>query len=382
VRDRRFLGLLGLNTLVWFAGYQVFAIVPLHLRGMGASLAGSGRFAAFLTLGTASGALLMGRLGDRVGQARLLRTAGALLVAILASYAALGRPWLFLLLAPLHGLLWAGLKTSTMALATHLLPAEDRASGLSLFGLSGALGVALGPLAGLAALPFLGFRVQILATAAAFLVVAAAPGLPRRLPSEQGSTEGPWPGRAILVPALLVFAWGWGQGLLPPFSAQEARFLRLAWASALLTCFALGMLASRALFSALGRGLKPARLLPWLMAGGLAALGTLALAPGALGRHMAGGALFGASLGLSHTLLFAWAVDLGGPRRGEAVGLMYLAYEAGMGLSAALVGQAMDAAARAWGEGTGFRAGWALGGLLILLALPLALVQARRAGGR
>ena len=142
------------------------------------------------------------------------------------------------------------------------------------------------------------------------------------------------------------------------------------------------MLASRALFSALGRGLKPARLLPWLMAGGLAALGTLALAPGALGRHMAGGALFGASLGLSHTLLFAWAVDLGGPRRGEAVGLMYLAYEAGMGLSAALVGQAMDAAARAWGEGTGFRAGWALGGLLILLALPLALVQARRAGGR
>ena len=65
MRDRRFLGLLGLNTLVWFAGYQVFAIVPLHLRGMGASLAGSGRFAAFLTLGTASGALLMGRLGDR-----------------------------------------------------------------------------------------------------------------------------------------------------------------------------------------------------------------------------------------------------------------------------------------------------------------------------
>ena len=62
--------------------------------------------------------------------------------------------------------------------------------------------------------------------------------------------------------SLIIFAWGWAQGLLPPFSAQEARHLGLAWPSALLTCFALGMLASRSAFGLLGRGMAPLRPLP------------------------------------------------------------------------------------------------------------------------
>lgn len=372
-----FRALLALNFLVWFAGYQVFAVVPLHLRDLGASLAGSGRFAALLTLGTASGALLMGRLGDRIGAARLFRLCGAGLVAMFGGYALLRLPWGFLALAPLHGLLWAGLKTSAMSMASLALPVEDRAAGLSWFGLSGALGVALGPLAGLFLFPVLGFAPLLALTAASFLPIALGPGLVCDPAEGRAAAEGPWPGRLIAVPALLIFTWGWGQGLLPPFSAQEARALHLAWPSALLTCFAIGMLASRSAFGLLGRGLPPLRPIPALMGGGLVALGILALAPGGLLRHALGGALFGASLGLAHTLLFTQAVGLGGPRRGEAVGLMYLAYELGMGLGAGVVGQAMELVSRHFGEGMGFRAGWALGGALLLLALPLAL-RARR----
>lgn len=374
-----FRALLGLNFLVWFAGYQVFPVVPLHLRDLGATLAGSGRFAAFLTVGTALGALLLGRLGDRVGPARLFRLSAAGLVGVLASYALLGHVWPFLVLAPLHGLLWAGMKTSAMAMATQLLPLEDRASGLSWFGLSGALGVALGPLAGLQAFPMVGFKPQILVTAAAFVLLALGPGLGALRAEPALPAKGPWPGRRILVPGLLIFAWGWAQGLLPPFSAQEARHLGLLWPSALLTCFALGMLASRSAFGLMGRGMAPLRPLPALMAGGLAALMLLGLLPGGLLRHALGGALFGACLGLAHTLLFAEASARYGPRRTEAVGLMYLAYETGMGLGAGLVGQAMEHFARLRGDGFAFRAGWLLGGLLILAALPLALRAHRRA---
>ena len=46
------------------------------------------------------------------------------------------------------------------------------------------------------------------------------------------------------------------------------------------------------------------------------------LLPGGLLRHALGGALFGACLGLSHTLLFAEASARCGPRRTEAVGLI------------------------------------------------------------
>lgn len=370
--------LLAINFLVWFAGYQVFPVIPLHLRELGASLAGSGRFAAFLTLGTATGALLLGRLADRIGAARLLRAAAGGLALLFVGYGFLPAVWPFLLAAPLHGLLWAGMKTSAMSLAAQALPPEHRTTGLSWFGLSGALGVALGPLAGLALLPLAGFRLQIIGTAAAFAFIALGSGLRSETAHEAPAPDAPWPGRLILAPLLLIFAWGNPQGALPPFSAQEARFLGLGWTSALLTAFALGMLAARTAFGTLGRGISPRRMLPWLCLGGIAAMLGLALAPGALVRHLMGGAVFGASLGLAHTLLFAEAVDRAGARRGEAVGLMYLAYELGMGLGAALGGQCMELVAHRAGLGAGFRAGWALGALPLLIILPIALRRARR----
>lgn len=367
-----FQALLALNFWLWFAGYQVFPVVPLHLRHLGASLAESGRFAAFLTVGTALGALLLGRVGDRVGPGRLFRFSAAGLCCLLIGYGFLERPGAILGLAPGHGLLWAGLKTSAMAMATELLPVERRAAGLSWFGLSGALGVALGPLLGLQALPWIGFRRQIILTGVVFAVLALSPGLGALRTKAQPTHEGPWPGWRIQLPAALIFAWGWAQGLLPPFSAQEARWLHMAWPSALLTCFAIGMLASRSAFGFLGQGFPPLRLMPFLILGGLGALALLGVLPGALLRHVLGGATFGACLGLAHTLLFAEASARCGPRRTETVGLMYLAYETGMGLGAGLVGQAMERFARAWGDGLAFRAGWLMGGVCLLLALPFA----------
>lgn len=364
--------LLGLNFLLWFAGYQVFPVVPLHLRDLGASLAESGRFAAFLTVGTATGALLLGRLGDRIGAAKMLRTSSLGLTLLLLAYAFPHRPWPFLLMAPLHGLLWAGMKTSAMSLAAQTLRPEQRTVGLSWFGLSGALGVALGPLAGLSVLPLLGFPLQILLTAAVFAFIGLGPSPRVTDVHAEARAQAAWPGRAILVPGILLLAWGFPQGTLAPFSAQEAKWLGQGWVSALLTCFALGMLCSRSVFGLLGRGMAPMRLLPTLLAGGILAMAALGFLPGALLRHMIGGFLFGASLGLAHTLLFAQAMARSGPRRGEAVGLMYLAYEMGMGLGAATVGPAMEAAARRWNPAQGFRTGWVLAAAPLLLAFPLA----------
>ena len=50
--------------LVFAAGYQLFPVVPLRLRELGASLAESGRFQTAFMLGSGFGSLFTGPLGD------------------------------------------------------------------------------------------------------------------------------------------------------------------------------------------------------------------------------------------------------------------------------------------------------------------------------
>ncbi len=72
--------------LVFAAGYQLFPVVPLHLRDLGANLAESGRFQTAFMLGSGFGALFTGPMGDRLGPRRVLRVASLAVVGIL------GRP--------------------------------------------------------------------------------------------------------------------------------------------------------------------------------------------------------------------------------------------------------------------------------------------------
>ena len=58
---------------------------------------------------------------------------------------------------------------------------------------------------------------------------------------------------------------GLGFGPMPPYSAQEAKALGMAWPAAFLTCFALGMMAMRGLLALTGMGRRPvALMIPWV----------------------------------------------------------------------------------------------------------------------
>lgn len=367
---------------VFAVGYQLFPVVPLHLRHLGADLAESGRFMASFTLGSAVGCLFTGPLGDRVGQRKVLSVASFLMVAFFIAYAFIQDPahrWLFYVLAPFHGLVWSGLRTASVAKAGAILVPENRASGMSFFGLSSPSGVAMGPILGLALLALLGFHWQMLALGAGFLVLFALIHLLPAETEDQLRREAAFqlPERLVWLPVVILFLVGVSFGPIPPFSAQEAKFLHMGWPSAMLTSLAAGMVGLRLLLGVTGMGKRPIRLLGPMVWMSVAGMAILALLPGNTFRHMAGGAIYGAGYAMTHTLLFMVIIDRSrADRRGAAVGALYFAYDAGQAAGAFVLGWAMEHIGHAWGLVAGYRWGWGIGALALagclLLVRPVA----------
>ena len=354
--------------LAFFAGYQLFAVMPLHLRDMGASLAESGRFMGGFTLGSALGSLFTGPLGDRLGQRRVLRVASLLMVVFFVAYGFLPTRWGFFLLAPIHGLLWSGLRTASMTKAGSMLAPSQRAEGMAFFGMAGPGGVALGPLVGLLVLPFVGFKWLVLLLGAAYLLLhVLIKSLPGDAPS-QGRTSALFqlPDRSVLVPVLILFLLGISFGPIPPYSPQEAKFLHEAWPSALITTLAGGMVGMRLIIGLTGMGRRPIDQLRRVILLTLAGMVLLALMPGGLPRHILGGLLYGAGYGMVHTLIFMVIIERSQPdRRGAAVGALYFSYDAGQAVGVLLAGGLMEAVSHRWGLAMGYRSGWALAALAL-----------------
>jgi len=352
--------------LVFAAGYQLFPVVPLHLRDLGANLAESGRFQTAFMLGSGFGALFTGPMGDRLGPRRVLRVASLAVVGILVVYSLLKVRWVFYLLAPVHGLLWSALRTASISKVGGILPLEHRAKGLSIFGLTGPGGVAVGPLVGLWLMPRLGFTWMLLLLAGVFaglhLLIGSLPLEASREP------EGPmfqWPDRAVWGPVAVMMLLGLSFGPMPPYSAQEAKALGLAWPSAFLTCFALGMMSMRGLLALTGMGRRPVALLPGMAAVTALGYAMLAFLPGGLARHLTAGLVYGAGYGMVHTLMLTHVMETTPPeRRGAATGAFFFAFDAATALGSLGLGWIM--------EHFGFRWGWAIGVGLMALCIPAA----------
>jgi len=359
--------------LVFAAGYQLFPVVPLRLRDLGASLAESGRFQTAFMLGSGFGALFTGPLGDRLGPRRVLRVASLAVVGILVVYSLLKVRWIFYLLAPVHGLLWSALRTASIAKVGGILSQEHRAQGLSLFGLTGPGGVAVGPLVGLWLMPVLGFTWMLVLLAGVFLVLHGLIGaLPREAPREiEPSALFQWPDRAIWGTVVVMMLVGLGFGPMPPYSAQEAKALGMAWPSTFLTCFALGMMAIRGLLALTGMGQRPVARLPFMIALATAGYAGLAFLPGGMVRHLLSGLIYGAGYGMVHTLLIMNIFATTPPQRtGAAVGALFFAFDAATAIGALGLGWVMER----WN----FRWGWAIGAALMALSIPVARRIVRR----
>ncbi len=354
--------------LSFTAVYQLLPTLPFHLRTLGVGLAESGRFTTTFMIGSGIGALFTGLLGDRYGQKRILGAATLLAMVCFLLYAVFTRPWMFMALGLAHGVVWSGFRTATLAWVGGYLPESQRLDGLALFGMAAPGGAALGPMLGLWLMPGLGFRGLMLVLAGLIfllhLLVSRLPDAPQ--PTKRPRLQYRWPGNWLLIPMGILACLALSYGAIPSYSAQEAKALGFLWPSALLSCYALGMVLMRLGMALRGIGTDPQRLLvPMLLMTFLAAV-ALAVLPGGLSRHILSGAFYGAGFGMVHTLLFAHAMVHAKPeQRGLALGTQYFAYDAGIGLGSLVMGFPM--------EHFGYRWGWGFGALALGLALALGM---------
>ena len=363
---RQFALVWALTFVTFFAAFQLFPTVPLRLRDLGASLAESGRFMTLFTLGSALGALFTGHLGDLVGHRRLVIASALLYAGFLGAYALMPTRWGFYVLAFPHGIVWSGLLTATMASLAHVLPEGRHADGLSLYGLASPGGVIVGPLLGLWIHQRWGFAPIGWYLAVLFLLLGA---LGTTLPKDHphGRVEGfKWPDLTVFAPSVVLFCVALGYGALGTYTAQEALALKMPLPSAFLSSMAVGMVLMRLAMLRRGFGKRPIRKLPAMLLGAFAGMTLLAALPGGTARHVVSALLYGAGYSMMHTLITARLLESVDPkRRGSAFGAMLFAFDAGIGLGSFSLG---------WTIGHyGYRTGWALGALAILVSLPLAL---------
>jgi len=363
---RQFALVWALTFVTFFAAFQLFPTVPLRLRELGASLAESGRFMSLFTAGSALGALFTGPLGDRLGHRRLVVASALLYAGFLGAYALLPVRWGFYALAFPHGIVWSGLLTATMASLAHVLPEDRRADGMSLYGLASPGGVIVGPLLGLWIHQRWGFAPIGWYLAVLFLLLGA---LGTTLPKDHphGRAEGfRWPEATVVAPSFVLFCVALGYGALGSYTAQEALDLHMPVPSAFLSSMAVGMVLMRLAMLRRGFGRRPIRKLPAMLVGAFAGMALLASLPGGTSRHVIAALIYGAGYSMLHTLINAKLLESVDPkRRGAAFGTLLFAFDAGIGLGSFTLG---------WVIGHhSYRAGWALGALAMLVALPVAL---------
>lgn len=347
MKDRRLLAVCA-GQLLGIAGIDAaLVLMPALLADMGVSgdaplvaWSGGAQAAAFLL--SLAATPLWGRLGDRVGRARMLARAHAGLALSLALMAWARSPWELVLARAAQGVL-AGTTPAALALAAGGADGAARMGWVRSAGLGGAF---LGPLLGGLLAPALGAsRVMALAALVSALLAAlvllesrgetAAPA-----EKERGAPFAP---AAFGQAAALSYFRSLEDPLLPVFVRSLAPSNWTLWAGVCLSASRLAqMLTAPHWGRVVDRRGPDAALAPCLVGAGLATAAQ-ALVPGAAALAAVRLALGAFASGVVAALYARGARDAGDAGRGEAVAWTSSGLRLGNGLANATAGAAAAA---------------------------------------
>jgi MFS family permease len=378
----RFFIMCAYTFTVFVSVFQLLPTAPYRILELGGSTTSAGLFLGCLTYASATSAPFTGRIGDRIGQRRVLMGVSVILGLCTLSYAFISDYRVMLAVVLVHGLFWSALLAASGAYMTSTIPTSRRAEGLGYWGMASVSAIAVAPAAG-----FWVYRhgwTMFCADLVALNLLMAV--IAWRLPDDRLAHAHDAPaaaGDAAVRPGALVewrvlllsVAMGlvsFGYGGLTSFSALFADVLHVSPRSLFLTVMAVAILTGRL---ALGRRLDAVghrRVVLSALAVSAFGLALLAWARGE-GSFLAAAALFGGSFGLVYPAFAAYVMGhVPARRRGGAFGAMIAAFDLGIGTGSSILGWMIDA--------HGFRAAFAAAAALAVLSAPYFLVAERRLG--
>ncbi len=338
-------------VLLWLSAFAFFlsfllllSALPLFARrSLGASDAAIGVIMASFAVTSLLLRPVAGWGADRYGR-RPFMLAGALTFAVASvAYGWAGGAVGLVLVRLLHGAGMGLYPTAASAMVADLTPPDRRGEILGLYGASGSLALAVGPIVGIAVVNRVGFAplfwiAGAVAAISTLLIVPARETLVQRRRAAFSAADVMC--SAALVPSLIVMCmtvtYGTQVAFLPLYADSHGINVGVFFlVFALLTTVVrgpAGRLSDR-------HGRAPVAAIGLLLAA--AALVVLALSETIVGLGLAG-AIYGIAYGVAQPALIAWAVDAAQEgERGRAVATYYAAFEIGIAIGATSSGLAV-----------------------------------------
>lgn len=325
-------------NLTHTASFSAFFLLPLYILDHGGNQGDVGLIMGVFVLASAVFRPWISEMIDRIGRKHSY-TIGTLIMTIipllhLAIVAPLGKGFpLLLLLRISHGIGMAICFTAIFTFVADLLPESRLNEGIGIFGISGLIGVALGPFLTEAALARLGFNGLFL-TASALAMIALLVHLPLRENFRQASSPGPSffellkRGKFIVV-GLLSTLFGVGIASTSNFVSPLAEQRSLGLISAFYISYSAGAIATRIIGGRLADRYGERRILPYGIVFYAAGLFLLPATYG-LGLLILAGSLTGIGHGLIFPSLNSLAVrNEPAENRGKATGIFTGGIDAG-----------------------------------------------------
>ena len=343
---------MALANLCHTASFSAFFLLPLFVLDHGGNQGDIGVIMGVFALASALCRPWVAEMIDRIGRKRSY-TVGSLLMLVspflyIFIQDPLGASYpLFLLLRAVHGVVLAICFTAVFTFMADILPPDRLNEGIGMFGISGLLGIAIGPVVAEITLEHFGFFGLFL-TAGALAAVALFVHQPlQESCRERRSTQeitffGLLKRKKFIAVGLLALLFGFGVAATGGFVAPLAEERNLGFISVYFFCYSGGAIAVRFIGGWLADSLGEKRILPYGIAFYMAGLFLLPFTYNQV-TLCAAGILSGIGHGLLFPLLNTMAVrDEPAAIRGKATGIFTGGIDTGIFAGSLMLGYIGD----------------------------------------
>ncbi len=237
------------------ASFSAFVLLPLYILGHGGNQSDIGVIMGAFALASAVCRPWVAEMIDRIGRKRSYTIGSILMAAAPLFYICIGDPLgasypLLLLVRVIHGVGLAICFTAIFTFMADILPQERFNEGIGMFGISGLLGIAIGPVLAEITLEHFGFFGLFLsgsglATVALLVHQPLRESGPLHTPLGQANFFGLLKREKFIVVALLALIFGFGLAATSGFVAPLAEERGLGFISVYFFCYSGGAIGVR-----------------------------------------------------------------------------------------------------------------------------------------